>query len=76
MEMLLESPLLKKEDDKSSKDSGYSFSNAGVWSKLTFGWLNPLFVKGQVEKVELKDIPSIPHSEKAESASLLLEESV
>ncbi|KAK1576490.1 hypothetical protein Q3G72_014357 [Acer saccharum] len=76
MEMLLESPLLKKEDDKSSKDSGYSFSNAGVWSKLTFGWLNPLFAKGRVEKLELNDIPSIPHSETAESASLLLEESV
>ncbi|TXG56119.1 hypothetical protein EZV62_017432 [Acer yangbiense] len=71
-----ESPLLQKEDDKSSKDGSYSFSNAGVWSKLTFGWLNPLFAKGRVEKVELKDIPSIPHSETAESASLLLEESV
>ncbi|KAK1578466.1 hypothetical protein Q3G72_030482 [Acer saccharum] len=76
MEMLLESPLLKKEDDKSSKDSGYSFSNAGVWSKLTFGWLNPLFAKGRVEKLGLNDIPSIPHSETAENASLLLEESV
>ena len=74
MEILLESPLLKKEDDNSSKDSG--FSNAGVWSKLTFGWLNPLFAKGRVEKVELKDIPSIPHSETAESFSLLFEESV
>ncbi|KAK4841924.1 hypothetical protein QYF36_012657 [Acer negundo] len=71
-----ESPLLQKEDDKSSKDGSYSISNAGVWSKLTFGWLNPLFAKGRVEKVELKDIPSIPHSETAESASLLLEKSV
>ncbi|KAK1575954.1 hypothetical protein Q3G72_009703 [Acer saccharum] len=70
-----ESPLLKKEDDRSSKDGSYSFSNAGFWSKLTFQWLNPLFAKGRVQKLELQHIPSIPQSETAESASLLLEES-
>ncbi|TXG56117.1 hypothetical protein EZV62_017430 [Acer yangbiense] len=70
-----ESPLLQKEDDKSSKDGSYSFSNAGFWSKLTFQWLNPLFAKGRVQKLELQHIPSIPQSETAESASLLLEES-
>ncbi|KAK4841988.1 hypothetical protein QYF36_013851 [Acer negundo] len=70
-----ESPLLQKEDDKSPKDGSYSFSNAGFWSKLTFQWLNPLFAKGRVQKLELQHIPSIPQSETAESASLLLEES-
>ncbi|KAL5760091.1 hypothetical protein ACOSQ2_018929 [Xanthoceras sorbifolium] len=71
-----ERPLLQKEDEKSSKEGNCTFSNAGVWSKLTFRWLNPLFTKGRAQKLELPHIPSIPQSETAETASLLLEESL
>ncbi|KAL3649855.1 hypothetical protein CASFOL_006258 [Castilleja foliolosa] len=52
------------------------FSSAGIWSQLTFRWLNPLFKKGHSEKLQLQDIPPIPRSESAEEASLLLEESI
>ncbi|KAK4488783.1 hypothetical protein RD792_004572 [Penstemon davidsonii] len=49
------------------------FSGAGIWSKLTFRWLNPLFEKGHLQKLESEDIPEIPQSETANEASLLLE---
>ncbi|XP_031269972.1 putative ABC transporter C family member 15 isoform X2 [Pistacia vera] len=71
----LEHPLLQKENKNSSRDAN-SFANAGVWSKLTFRWLNPLFKRGRTQKLELPHIPSIPHSETAENASCLLEESL
>ncbi|KAJ0037798.1 hypothetical protein Pint_23652 [Pistacia integerrima] len=71
----LEHPLLQKENKNSSRDAN-SFANAGVWSKLTFRWLNPLFKRGRTQKLELPHIPSIPHSETAENASSLLEESL
>ncbi|KAF7839827.1 putative ABC transporter C family member 15 [Senna tora] len=53
-----------------------AFVNAGVWSKLTFQWLNPVFRKGQIQKLELSHIPSVPESETAENASSVLEESL
>ncbi|KAK9001642.1 hypothetical protein V6N11_083421 [Hibiscus sabdariffa] len=72
----LERPLLlPKEDECSSRDDG-NFSNASIWSQLTFQWLNPLFEKGRIEKLELHHIPTVPESETAENASLLLEESL
>ncbi|XP_012459701.1 putative ABC transporter C family member 15 isoform X1 [Gossypium raimondii] len=68
----LERPLLlRKENDDDS-----SFNNASLWSQLTFQWLNPLFEKGRIEKLELHHIPSVPESETADNASLLLEESI
>ncbi|KAG4153405.1 hypothetical protein ERO13_D04G181300v2 [Gossypium hirsutum] len=68
----LERPLLlRKENDDDS-----SFNNASIWSQLTFQWLNPLFEKGRIEKLELHHIPSVPESETADNASLLLEESI
>ncbi|KAK8304343.1 hypothetical protein V6Z12_D04G215600 [Gossypium hirsutum] len=68
----LELPLLlRKENDDDS-----SFNNASIWSQLTFQWLNPLFEKGRIEKLELHHIPSVPESETADNASLLLEESI
>ncbi|KAE8692589.1 hypothetical protein F3Y22_tig00110831pilonHSYRG00083 [Hibiscus syriacus] len=36
----------------------------------------PLFEKGRIEKLELHHIPTVPESETAENASLLLEESL
>ncbi|KAL9226300.1 hypothetical protein vseg_002130 [Gypsophila vaccaria] len=53
-----------------------SFSNSGVWGKVTFSWLNPLFRVGRNQLLELSDIPPVPQSETAESASSLLEDSV
>lgn len=57
-----------------TKDETHTYSNVGVWSKLTFHWVNPLFANGRAQKLELSNIPSIPPSETAECASSLLEE--
>nr|POE85288.1 abc transporter c family member 3 [Quercus suber] len=68
-------PLLQKENETSLGDDG-AFTNAGIWSQLTFQWLDPIFKRGRVQKLELPHIPPIPQSETAENASLLLEESL
>ncbi|XVE74843.1 hypothetical protein DITRI_Ditri12bG0050900 [Diplodiscus trichospermus] len=71
----LEHPLLHKEDENSSRDDS-TYSNAGIWSQLTFRWLNQLFERGRTEKLELHHVPPVPESETADIASLLLEESL
>ncbi|KAK3040790.1 hypothetical protein RJ639_029134 [Escallonia herrerae] len=71
----IEQTLLQKDDENDSSVTA-AFSNAGVWSQLTFKWLNPLFKKGRTQKLDLPDIPSIPRSETAEQAASLLEESL
>uniref|UniRef100_A0A5B6Z5V5 ABC-type xenobiotic transporter n=1 Tax=Davidia involucrata TaxID=16924 RepID=A0A5B6Z5V5_DAVIN len=71
----IEQPLLQKDTENLSKHSD-SFSNAGIWSQLTFQWLNPLFKRGRIQKLELPHIPPIPQSETAHKASSLLEESL
>lgn len=68
-------PLLQKELEKQEKCRN-AFSDSGIWSHLTFRWLNPLFKKGRGEKIELEHIPSIPLSETADEASSLLEQSL
>ncbi|CAK7332377.1 unnamed protein product [Dovyalis caffra] len=70
----LETPLLPEEHESLSKCST-SYRNAGIWSKLTFRWLNQLFSKGRIEKLELSHVPSVPASETANYASSLLEDS-
>ncbi|KAG8641653.1 hypothetical protein MANES_12G015700v8 [Manihot esculenta] len=70
----LEHPLLQEEHNDVLKVS--SFTCAGVWSQLTFQWLNPLFRRGRIQKLELSHIPLVPQSETAKSASSLLEESL
>ncbi|KAG6757221.1 hypothetical protein POTOM_037526 [Populus tomentosa] len=70
----LETPLLQEEHESLFKDST-SYRNAGIWSKLTFRWLNPLFSRGRMEKLELSHVPSVPASEMATYASSLLEDS-
>lgn len=72
----VEEPLLQKEALTEANVNDDAFSKAGIWSKLTFRWLNPLFKKGRVKKIELSDIPSIPQSEAADNAASLLEESL
>ncbi|XP_038694117.1 putative ABC transporter C family member 15 isoform X2 [Tripterygium wilfordii] len=71
----LEHPLLQKESGK-YVEKGDSFTKAGLWSKLSFRWLNPLFDSGRTQKLELVNVPLVPQSEAAEHASLLLEESL
>ncbi|KAG6759096.1 hypothetical protein POTOM_035563 [Populus tomentosa] len=70
----LETPLLQEEHESLFKDST-CYRNAGIWSKLTFRWLNPLFSRGRMEKLELSHVPSVPASETAKYASSLLEDS-
>lgn len=65
----LDDPLL----EKNSKKESSNFAKAGIWSKLTFQWLNPVFKIGRYQKLELPHIPHIPQSETANEASLLLE---
>ncbi|CAA0833737.1 ABC transporter C family member 3 [Striga hermonthica] len=57
-----------------SEEDCNPFSSAGIWSHLTFSWLNPLFKKGRNEKLHVENVPQIPRSEAAEEASSLLEE--
>ncbi|OIW00626.1 hypothetical protein TanjilG_09107 [Lupinus angustifolius] len=65
--------LLQQEMEAEDEDA---FTNANMWSQLTFQWLNPIFNKGRIQKLEHGHIPSVPHSETAENASSLLEESL
>ena len=71
---LLDETVNENENENENESAG--FNNAGLWSKVTFQWLNPLFKTGRVKKLELPHIPSVPHSETAENASVLLEESL
>lgn len=63
----IEEPFLHKDD---------VFSNTGIWSLITFRWLNPLFNKGHKEKLRVEHIPSIPHTETCNEASSLLEDAL
>ncbi|KAG5521929.1 hypothetical protein RHGRI_034222 [Rhododendron griersonianum] len=69
----IEHPLLQQEKGNVPK---HVFSSAGIWSKVTFMWLNPLFEIGRIQKLELPHIPSVPSSETASVASSLIEESL
>nr|DAD30653.1 TPA_asm: hypothetical protein HUJ06_009504 [Nelumbo nucifera] len=71
----LERPLLQREDDHVFGDA-FTLANAGIWSRLTFRWLNPLFEKSQTQKLQLSHIPSVPESETAQKSSFLLQESL
>jgi hypothetical protein len=70
----LETPLLQEKHESLFKDST-CYRSAGIWSKLTFKWLNPLFSSGRIEKLELSHVPPVPASETAKYASSLLEDS-
>ncbi|GAY44020.1 hypothetical protein CUMW_079090 [Citrus unshiu] len=72
----LDIPLLREEDDEFLCKNISTFASAGVLSKITFHWLNQLFQRGRIQKLELHHIPPIPQSETANDASSLLEESL
>ncbi|XP_076893063.1 putative ABC transporter C family member 15 [Bidens hawaiensis] len=67
----LEEPLIQESGEECD-----AFTNAGIWEKVTFNWLGPLFETGRAQKLEFVHVPSIPESETAEEAALLLEESI
>ncbi|KAF8399890.1 hypothetical protein HHK36_015760 [Tetracentron sinense] len=71
----IECPLLQKANYIAAEDAD-AFANAGILSRLTFQWLNPLFEKGRVQKLELPHIHPVPESETAEKSSCLLQESL
>ncbi|KAJ9705299.1 hypothetical protein PVL29_003379 [Vitis rotundifolia] len=54
-----EHPLPESEGENLSHGVG-PYSSAGIWSKLIYLWLNPLFRKGRVQKLESHHIFSIP----------------
>ncbi|KAG0501017.1 hypothetical protein HPP92_001089 [Vanilla planifolia] len=56
-------PLLSSDEDNELRQS---FSDAGFWSRLTFRWLNPVFDKGRMERLELYHVPQVPLSETAQ----------
>ncbi|GKB91541.1 putative ABC transporter C family member 15 [Tanacetum coccineum] len=68
----LEEPLLQEYGQEDSS----AFTNAGIWNRVTFNWLNPLFELGRAQKLEFSHVPSIPESEMAGEAVFLLEESI
>ncbi|XP_068667437.1 putative ABC transporter C family member 15 [Aristolochia californica] len=67
------SPLLQTENEHTSSNA---FDNAGIWSRLTFRWLNPLFKAGQKEKLELSHVPLVPKPETAESSFSSLQDAI
>lgn len=72
-------PLLQKElplPSSLEEEDEEAFTNASIWSKLTFLWLNRVFKRGRIQKLELHHVPSVPHSETAENACSMLEESL
>lgn len=71
----LEEPLLQETGEENVGDTS-AFTNSGIWKRVTFNWLNPLFELGRAQKLEFSHVPSIPESETAEAAAFLLEESI
>ncbi|CAL8993905.1 unnamed protein product [Prunus brigantina] len=71
----LKQPLLEKEDEAPPENTDI-YANAGIWSKATFQWMNPLFKRGRIQKLELPHIPYVPPSERAKNASSVLDESL
>ncbi|XP_057416736.1 ABC transporter C family member 3-like isoform X2 [Lotus japonicus] len=73
----VEEQLLQKEVESSMEmNEQEAFTEASTWSKVTFRWLNPIFHRGRVQKLELGHIPSVPLPETAESACSVLQESL
>ncbi|KAI3816745.1 hypothetical protein L1987_16449 [Smallanthus sonchifolius] len=71
----LEEPLLQDNGEGSVGESA-AFTKAGIWKRVTFNWLNPLFKTGRAQKLEFNHVPLIPESETAEEAAFLLEDSI
>ncbi|PKA62322.1 ABC transporter C family member 3 [Apostasia shenzhenica] len=68
----IKQPLLVEDEDDSC--SSRIFSDAGIWSRLIFKWLNPLFEKGRKQRLKLHHVPRLPFSETAEAAQSILQQ--
>ncbi|PIA51369.1 hypothetical protein AQUCO_01100295v1 [Aquilegia coerulea] len=67
--MTMEQPLLHEEQVP-------KIEKVGVWSQITFRWLNPLFQIGRAGKLELSNIPPIPKEENADRSYATFQESL
>lgn len=61
----LQEPLLNGEfrnggSERGSSKSVTSFSSAGIFSLLTFSWLNPLLSLGYEKHLNIEDVPLLP----------------
>ncbi|KAK8591646.1 hypothetical protein V6N13_031682 [Hibiscus sabdariffa] len=63
---LLKEPLLKGESDvsngvelKKGGDTVTPYSNAGIFSILTFSWISPLIAAGNKKTLDLEDVPQL-----------------
>ncbi|XP_004300848.1 PREDICTED: ABC transporter C family member 10-like isoform X1 [Fragaria vesca subsp. vesca] len=52
-------------DEISSDDNVTHFAKAGLFSKMTFWWLNPLMKKGKEKILENEDIPQLREADRA-----------
>lgn len=70
-DLQVQEPLLQNENNESQV-----FTGAGIWSRISFQWLNELFETGRVQKLEFSHVPSVPVSERADNAANVLEQSL
>ncbi|KAH0912384.1 hypothetical protein HID58_035705 [Brassica napus] len=63
-------------NEKADFDKVSEFARAGLLSKLSFWWLNPLIKRGNVKDLEEEDIPNLREEERAETCYSLFEENL
>uniref|UniRef100_M4CT91 ABC-type xenobiotic transporter n=1 Tax=Brassica campestris TaxID=3711 RepID=M4CT91_BRACM len=63
-------------NEKTDFDKVSEFARAGLLSKLSFWWLNPLIKRGNVKDLEEEDIPNLREEERAETCYSLFEENL
>ncbi|KAI3935666.1 hypothetical protein MKW98_022674 [Papaver atlanticum] len=64
------------ETNTDSRISETRFAEAGLLSKATFWWLNPLLTKGKSQTLSNEDIPQLQKVDRAESCYLLFTENL
>ncbi|KAB1204956.1 ABC transporter C family member 10 [Morella rubra] len=47
------------------------FAKAGIFSRITFWWVNPLMKRGREKNLEDEDIPKLRETDRAENCHLL-----
>ncbi|KAK1319686.1 ABC transporter C family member 3 [Acorus calamus] len=59
----LKKPLLDAEEAKKG-----GFAGSGLWGRITFRWLNPVFERGRSGVLEFRDVPPVPEPETSENS--------
>ncbi|PRQ17504.1 putative xenobiotic-transporting ATPase [Rosa chinensis] len=77
----LDTPLLGAESDiageiTSNHDNVTPFAKAGLFSRMSFWWLNPLLKKGKGKILENEDIPQLREADQARTLYLMFKEEV